>query len=247
MRKELLVQSHRTFPMPVDPWIMTQEWHHTLFAHWPLPAGMLRDNVPPELEIDTYDGDAWIGIVPFQVKNTRGRFIPPIPFFSHYIEVNARTYVTYKGNPGVYFFSLDANQLTVVFGAKLFFGLPYKQANIRFRLDDTVKLDSIRLPVSDASAKLHVSYRPENDVFFAEPGTLEHWFTERYCLWTKRGNGLYRADIHHTKWELQRASAEIMHDNLVPMVGQNPLQSQPLLHYNAFKKAFFWPLKQEND
>lgn len=224
---------------------MTQEWHHVLFAHWPVPASALRGHVPAELEIDTFEGSAWIGIVPFLVKDMRARLTPAVPFLSSFIEVNVRTYVRYKEKTGVYFFSLDANHFLAVTGAKLFFGLPYKQATISFQEDQSLEIDSSRVPLADEKAKFKVSYKPETDVFFAKAGTLEHWFTERYCLWTKRGSMLYRGDIHHTQWELQRAKANLFQEELIPFVDQIHLQEPPLLHYSKFKKAFFWPLKPE--
>ncbi len=245
MEKELLIRSHRPFLLENLNWMISQEWHHTLFVHWPVPASSIREHVPPELEIDTFKGWAWIGIVPFQVKNMRGRYIPSLPFFSSYMEVNVRTYVKFGERSGVYFFSLDANHLLAVTGAKLVFGLAYKQAKIQFRINEYIEIKSIRVPSSDKSAKLKVNYRPETEVFFSEQGTLEHWLTERYCLWTRRGSKLFRGDIHHTKWELQRAQAELLQDILIPFVDQRFLQAPPLLHYNKYKKAFFWPPQME--
>jgi uncharacterized protein len=245
MEKELLVQSHRPYPLPDMNWVMTQEWHHTLFIHWPVPAASLREHVPKELEIDTFDGSAWIGIVPFQVKNTRGKFTPAIPFFSSYLEMNVRTYVKYGPRTGVYFFSLDANHLLAVLGAKAIFGLNYKQANISFQEKNHFEMISTRVQAAGGNAKMELRYIPETQVFFAKPGTLEHWFTERYCLWTKRGSRLIRGDIHHKKWELQRAQAEISQEMLIPFVQQEFLTQQPLLHYSKYKKAFFWPPKLE--
>jgi len=245
MEKELLVQNHRPYPLPDMNWVMTQEWHHTLFVHWPVPAASLREHVPKELEIDTFDGSAWIGIVPFQVKNTRGKFTPAIPFFSSYLEVNVRTYVKYGPRTGVYFFSLDANHLLAVLGAKAIFGLNYKQANISFQEKNHFEMSSRRVQAAGGNAKMELRYVPDTQVFFAKPGTLEHWITERYCLWTRRGSKLIRGDIHHTKWELQRAQAEISQDMLIPFVQQEFLTQQPLLHYSKYKKAFFWPPKLE--
>jgi uncharacterized protein len=245
LQKELLIQSHRPYPLTDMNWMMTQEWHHTLFAHWPVPSATLREHIPRELEIDTFEGSAWVGIVPFQVKNTRGRFTPAIPFLSSYIEVNVRTYVKYGPRSGVYFFSLDANHLLAVLGARAVFGLNYKLANMDFRINNFLELNSTRTPVAGVDATLKLRYKPVTEVFFAEQGTLEYWFTERYCLWTKRGSKLFRGDIHHTKWELQRAIAEVSQDMPIPFVNQNLLTKTPLLHYNEYKMAFFWPPKLE--
>lgn len=241
MEKDLLVQSHRPFPLEDLNWMMTQEWHHTLFAHWPVPASILQGHVPAELEIDTFDGNAWIGLVPFKVKNMRGRFTPSLPLLSSYIELNVRTYVKYGGKSGVYFFSLDANHLLAVIGAKITFGLAYKLAIMKFRISSSIELSSSRSSGTECSA----SYKPASGIFFADEGTLEHWLTERYCLWTKRGGKLFRGDIHHTKWELQRAEAVICQKDLFPFADNKFSDAEPLLHYNKFKKAYFWPPKIE--
>jgi uncharacterized protein len=242
MNKELLVMSHRPFPLEDLNWLMTQEWHHTLFAHWPVPASELRKHVPSDIEIDTFNGTAWIGIVPFKIKNMRARFTPSIPFFNSYIEVNVRTYVKYGGRTGVYFFSLDANHIFAVTGAKIIFGLPYKLAVADLNIGSSFELSSTR----GSGAKFSASYEPGSEVFFPEEGTLEHWLTERYCLWTKRGSKIIRGDIHHTRWELQRAEGWISQTNLIPFVYQDQFQTEPLLHYNKFKKAYFWPPKLED-
>src|SRR5688572_28880198 len=99
---------HRPWPLPPAPWLMTQSWHDLLFAHWPMPAGELSQRVPREFELDLFDGQAWIGVVPFHMSNVAPRGVPAMPWVSQFPELNVRTYVRAGGKPGVYFFSLDA-------------------------------------------------------------------------------------------------------------------------------------------
>jgi uncharacterized protein YqjF (DUF2071 family) len=118
---------HRPWPLPTKPSLMKQSWHDLLFAHWPVPFQTIRNMVPSPLDIDLYEGSAWVGVVPFHMSNIqlRGLPAPAIPFTSKFPEINVRTYVTYGNKPGVYFFSLDATNLLAVKAARLSFKLPY--------------------------------------------------------------------------------------------------------------------------
>ena len=100
--------AHRPWPMPTSPWVMTQTWHDLLFAHWPVDGVRLRALVPAEFPLDLYDGQAWLGIVPFRMANVGPRGVPSLPGVSAFPELNVRTYVRVADRPGVYFFSLDA-------------------------------------------------------------------------------------------------------------------------------------------
>ena len=131
--------SHRPWPLPGGQWFMTQSWHDLLFAHWPVDARVLQERLPAGLLLDTFDGQAWIGIVPFRMTNVAPRGVPPVPFVSEFLELNVRTYVTLQGKPGVFFFSLDAGRLLAVLGARAMFRLPYFAASMRVtRSGDTV-------------------------------------------------------------------------------------------------------------
>src|SRR5688572_24482592 len=114
---------HRPWPMPARPWVMTQTWHHLLFAHWRVDVGRLRAHVPSPFDIDLFEGDAWLGVVPFDMTGVRLRGLPPLPLLSAFPELNVRTYVTVQGKPGVFFFSLDAGSTVAVRAARLI-GLP---------------------------------------------------------------------------------------------------------------------------
>jgi len=236
---------HRSWPISDSPWIMTQIWHELLFAHWPISPDNLRPLVPQILPLDTYEGECWIGIVPFHMTYVRPRWIPPISGLSHFVELNVRTYVTLQGIPGVYFFSLDASNPFAVALARSFFHLPYFNASMSSkRVDDFIYYTSQRTHNNAQPAEFQAVYRPTTAIFFAQLGSLEHWLTERYCLYTvKPGEGVYRGDIHHIPWSLQLAELETKKDTMAVSHNIHLPDVSPLLHYSHRQEVLIWPLK----
>ncbi len=166
---------------------MSQRWCDLLFAHWPVPAAALRSRIPEELEIDTFDGTAWIAVVPFRMEAIRPRWLPAVPWLSRFPELNLRTYVQLDDRPGVFFFSLDASNPVAVAAARSLFLLPYFRARMTCeREGDAITYRSRRTHSGAPGADLDARYGPAGDVFHAAPGTLEHFLTERYCLYTER-------------------------------------------------------------
>ena len=240
---ELLSQhSHRPFALPKGPWVMRQEWHHLLFAHWALPADVVRAVVPRELPLDLWEGDAFVAVVPFQIRNLRPRGLPPLPVLSNLGEINVRTYVTLDDKPGVYFFSLDAENVSAVLGARLAYALPYFKANFKIQTTgDEVSYDShrtIRPKPADFSAK----YRPISEVLPWRPmaESLERFVSERYCLYTVVAGHVYRTNIHHLPWPLQLASAEIAINSMAQTVPFDLSVPPPLLHFSKFLDVLVW-------
>src|ERR1043165_8843269 len=131
------VTAHRPWPLPRSPWLMTQSWHDLLFAHWPVDAALLRSRLPSGFPLDLYDGQAWIGVVPFRMTNVAPGLAPALPFVSAFAEINVRTYVTIDGRPGVYFFSLDAESSMAVAAARSLLPLPYFTAQMEVRCAGT--------------------------------------------------------------------------------------------------------------
>src|SRR3954451_8942710 len=234
--------AHRPSPLPGGPWLQGQTWQDLLFAHWPLPAEALRPAVPPELPIDTFDGVAWLGVTPFQVTGARPRGTPPVPILSSFLETNVRTYTTIGGRPGIWFLSLDAASTLAVLGARRSYRLPY----FRARMSATRRGDRIdyRTTPAAAAASLAVSYQPSGAVFQAEPGTLEHFLTERYCLYAlDERHRILRAEIHHPPWPLQAATATIA-ENTMSAPYRIGLGSEPaLLHFARRQDVVVWPLR----
>ncbi|WP_025849683.1 YqjF family protein [Paenibacillus ehimensis] len=239
--------AHRPWPLPELPWIMKQTWRNLLFAHWPVPADELRACVPKELPLDTCEGSAWLAVVPFRMTDIRLRGLPPIPGTSRFPELNVRTYVTLHDKPGVYFFSLDAAHTLAVKLARWLCRLPYYRADMGVTVqNETVFYRSER---RQAGAAFAARYKPVSAPYTAKPGTLEHWLTERYCLYTLNGHGdVMRCDIHHRPWPLQKAEAELYENNMLTGNGL-PFEPDvpPLLHYAEALEVRIWPLLKAAD
>ena len=234
----LRVTDHRPWPLPAGSWVMAQTWEQLLFAHWRVAIEALREHLPPELEVDTHDGEAWLGVTPFLVTNLRLRGLPPVPFLSSFLELNCRTYVSHGGEkPGIWFFSLDASSRLAVEAARRLYKLPYFEA----RMDGLPRYRCARAGAS----RPHVwesTYEPVGPVFGADPGSLEHFLVERYCLYTTDAAGaLQRGEIHHPPWSLQRATAEI-DLNTMPPDGLEA-SGEALLHYSARQDVLIWELE----
>jgi uncharacterized protein YqjF (DUF2071 family) len=220
---------------------MAQTWRELLFAHWPLPREVLRAVVPAELPLDTYEGQAWIGIVPFDLSVIRARATPPVPGASRFLELNVRTYVTLGGKPGVYFFSLDAGNPLAVLGARAI-DLNYFYAWMGMeRRGDEKRYRSLRLSPQPTGAALRARYRPVGAAASPSPGTLAHWLTERYCLYAVgRGGRVSRLEIHHPPWRLAQAEAAFALNTMTAPLGVRLPDTAPLLHYSERQDMVCW-------
>lgn len=225
---------------------MEQTWCDLLFAHWAYPVDEVRAAVPPQLPIDTFDGRAWVGVVPFMLENLKARGLPALPFASSFPELNVRTYVTLDGKPGVYFFSLDAANAIAVMGARTIFHLNYYKAEMSITPTPTgIEYTSRRTDDRARPANFRAHYTPSGEVAIAQPGTIEHFLTERYCLYTVTGAGkTYRLEIHHRPWLLQLAEAEIDARSILTAAGLAPARGMPLLHFSSRQPTIGWPLER---
>jgi len=242
LNKILRDVAHRPWPLPAGPWVMTQSWHDLLFAHWPVDAAKLRAQIPDRLAIDTFDGRAWLAVVPFRMTGVRLHGTPAVPWFSAFTELNVRTYVTLDGKPGVWFFSLDAGNSLAVTIARAWFHLPYFRARMRCpERNGWIEYSSQRAHSGAASAAFAGRYRPVAPEFFPQQGTLEHFLTERYCLYALDGSRrLIRGEIHHRPWPLQQAQTEFASNTMAEPIGI-VLEPQPLLHFARRQDVLVWP------
>lgn len=241
MHPALKVVGHRPWPLALGPWVMQQVWNDLLFAHWQLPAEVMRPLVPQQLPLDTYEGQCWIGVVPFWMSRVRPRAVPTVPGLSTFPELNVRTYVTVGGKPGVYFFSLDARSHLAVWGARALYHLPYFYAEMTVELDgNEVAYCSRR---RGSNAELRARYSPHSAIRLRTPGSLEYWFTERYCLYTVHRDRIYRCEIHHAPWPLQDASAQISANTMASAAGIQLPDAPPLLHFSKQQHVLVWPLQ----
>lgn len=227
---------------------MAQVWRKLLFAHWPIPTGILRPLLPAGLTLDTYDGQTWLGVVPFQMEGVRFRGLPGIPTTTRFAELNVRTYVTLDDKPGVFFFSLDAGSLLAVLGARALFALPYYHARFAIATrDEAIYYRCERAAEASGNAPRAVfeaHYRPIGPAQLARPGSLEDWLTARYCLYTVRGSQLMRGEVHHAPWSLQPAAAEITQNTMAESAGIHLPATPPLLHYSENMDVVVWSLHQ---
>jgi uncharacterized protein YqjF (DUF2071 family) len=246
MNEILQATAHRPYPLPDRPWVMTQRWHDLLFAHWAMDTEQVRARLPNALRpyLDTFDRKAWVGVIPFWMSRVKFRGVPAIPGFSKFAEMNVRTYVNVGGKSGVYFFSLDAENLPAVYGARIGFSLPYSYARMSADVsaNSEVRYRSHRLQ-QPRPAEFVGCYSPSDDapVSNAAPGSIEQFVVERYCLFTadKRGR-IFRGDIHHLPWPLQRAQAAIEVNNVAESRGILLPKTDPLLHFAKELDVFIW-------
>jgi uncharacterized protein YqjF (DUF2071 family) len=223
---------------------MVQVWHELLFIHWSVPLVQMRSLVPDLLQLDTFEGEAWLGIVPFRMSNVRPRGVPPVSGLASFPELNVRTYVVANGIPGVYFFSLDAGNPLAVVLARCFFHLPYFNATMSCKRErDRVCYCSQRTHRGAPLVDFRASHRPIAPVFTSQVDSLVYWLTERHALYTAFHRHLYRGDIHHAPWQLQLAELELSSNTMVNGQGIQLSAQQPLLHYAELQEVLIWPLR----
>ena len=234
----------RPWPRPRGPWVMAQRWSHLLFAHWAVDPECLRSLVPRGLTLDLRDGAAWVSITPFMLSRLRPRAFPPLPWLSRFAELNLRTYVSDGRKPGVYFFSLDASHRLAVLGARRLYNLPYFRASMRVRVlpDGTVHYAS-RRHAGPGSAEFIAAYRPAGPPRAAEPASLDHWLTERYCLYAvDPAQRVHRTDIQHEPWALQPVDAEIGTNTVAAAAGITlPPQAERMAFARRLDVRVWWP------
>lgn len=241
MNKILSTTEHRPWPLPRSPWVMTQRWNDLLFAHWPLPAADLTPLLPEGLTVDTFDGSAWVGVVPFWMDQVRFRGMPRIPGANRFPELNLRTYVRdrHTNQAGVYFFSLDAANPFAVTAARVFFHLPYYWSHMKIDPGEGQEIcySSERL-LSRPRAEFRARYRSLGQP--CNKGGIETFLTERYALFTSRQEELVRVNIHHLPWPLEMAEAEFEINDLPQAHGIRLPDTKPLLQYSRELVVYVW-------
>jgi uncharacterized protein YqjF (DUF2071 family) len=235
-------------PLPPGRWLVSQRWNNLLFAHWPVPASALAPLVPEGLQVDTFQGSAWLGVMPFWMDRIRVRGLPPIPGARSFPDLSLRTYVREErtGTPGVVCLSLDASNLLGVAAGRAFYRLPYHWAEMRMeqRTEREFSFYSRRRfagrPVV-FKARYH-GLGPSAKLAECRPGTLEYFLMERYCLFsTSRAGQPIRANLHHSSWPLEEAEAEIEQNDLAEVLGLRLPDQKPVLHYSRELAVYVWP------
>ena len=233
---------HRPYPPLSTPWALSMQWRDLLFMHWPVPADSLRLLIPEGLELDTFDGSAWLGVVPFDMRHVRPHFLPSVPWVSNFPELNLRTYVTAQGRPGVWFFSLDAHNPVAVRLARATFNLPYFDADMTCKVTgESVYYQSRRTHKGAKAADFVGRYRPTGER--AESTDLSRFLTERYCLYSANSKGqVRRGEIHHEMWPLQPAEVDLetSFSAMTTQVGVTLPDTPPLLHFSKRLDVLAW-------
>lgn len=232
---------HRPWRLPRGPWALRMVWHDLAFLHWPVAIESLTPTLPSGLELDTFEGQAWIGVVPFGMREVGLRYLPPLPGFRHFPEINVRTYVRSRGKPGVWFYSLDVPSSLVAGIARRNWHLPYHagKVSLQSEFDRVTYRSSRRHP----AASFEGTYAPTGSAFRAVPGSLEAWLVERYCLYAANRKGkLFRGEIHHPRWPLQMAQVSIDELRMFEQIGLPEPTSTPLAHFAKRLDVVAWPL-----
>ena len=238
------ITAHRPWPLPDRPWLMTMSWVNLLAAHWPVAPKELEDRIPRGLRLDTWEGDAWISVVPFEMANVLPRGLTWWPRPMRFPELNVRTYVTANGEkPGVWFFNLEAASRLAVWGARNFFHLPYFNARMSVDIDgECVDFESIRTHRQARPAKFVASYEPTGPAQTAQPDTFDQWIMERYCLYAANASKLYRCDVQHPPWPLRPASADIEVNTLFEAIDLELPNEPRCAHYARGIDVLGWNL-----
>jgi uncharacterized protein YqjF (DUF2071 family) len=224
--------------------VLFQSWGQLLFMHWPVPVASLRPLIPAALSLDTHEGRAWVALTPFTLWGLRPRFLPALPGIGRFHELNVRTYVHHRGVPGVWFFSLDASRLLPVLGARAFYHLPYRHAAMTLEeRGDVIQYASRRLEGPAPRAAFHAVWTAGPRRPPAEPGSLEFFLIERYCLYAEHRGRLSRARIAHVPWPLREAAVSAFSSTMMEAAGFAQPAGDPLLHNGGPVDVEVWPLE----
>lgn len=236
----------RPWPAPTRSWAMRMRWLELVFLHWPVPVSALRPHLPPGLELDLFQGQAWVGVVPFRMEDVAPRGVPALPWLSAFTELNLRTYVVAEGKPGVWFFSLDAANPVAVRVARAAAHLPYFDAKMRCgKREGWTHYASQRTHPGAAAAEFRARYRALGAVSPAQRGTLEHWLVERYCLYAAdKRQRIFRGEIAHAPWPLQPGVVEIEANTLTDALGFSLSGAPTLVHCAQPVDVVAWNLEK---
>lgn len=215
-------------------------WHDLLFLHWRVRPEVIRPLIPGIVELETFDGWCWIGVVPFRMSGVRPRYTPiPMAF----PELNVRTYVKKADRAGVWFFSLDASNWLAVRAAR-WLGMPYYDAHMKVEPQGhSIHYTSTRVHKRAAPAEFSASYRPTGPIYQAAPGTLDHWLTERYCLYSAlNSDRIVYGEIHHPQWRLQPATVELRTNTMTQALGIESSDDNPIYHFSRYQEVVAWPI-----
>jgi uncharacterized protein len=220
--------------------IMHQNWENLLFLHWPMDPVLIRPLIPAHLEIDTFEGQAWISITPFNLTGLRLVSAPPILGLNSFDELNVRTYVHLNGTPGIWFFSLDASKLIPAMVARIFFMLPYFKADIDSgEKEGEFRFSSKRLLQS--AAQFHATWRSGVRLRDPDIDSLAFFLVERYGYFAVKDDGsVWLTRIYHHPWILEEATVGLCESTMISALGIPQPEGPPLAHFSRFLNVQIW-------
>ena len=233
-----------------SPVVMRPKWRDLLFLHWPVAPEILQKTLPPELEIETFSGKAWVGLVPFQMDDVRPLILPDLGkwgrFYNTFPELNVRTYVRCEGESGVWFHSLDCASFFATFTARLWFKLPYFKSHMRFwrARNGDFRFDSRRLFPAPTPANFSARWRPEGEIASAKTGSLEEFLVERYVLYSQKNGQLFRGRVAHSPYQIQSAKVWNLRENCVAQAGISRPNSAPHALFSRGVNVEIFPLER---
>lgn len=218
---------------PAGPAAGTQRWRDLLFLHWSFPVEVLRPLVPAALDLDPWDGRAWVGLVPFTMQAIRSSWMPARAGLD-FLETNVRTYVAHRGQPGVYFFSLEASSWLAVKVARLAWGLPYYLADMEYERTGTRAAYRSRRR-ADGTPGVVAEWEVGGELLSASrPGTFEFFLLERYLLFSEHRGRIKRGHVHHVPYPAQRATLRALDQDLLQAAGLPETSRLPeITHYSS--------------
>jgi uncharacterized protein YqjF (DUF2071 family) len=222
--------------------VMRQKWRDLLFLHWPVRPETLRPLVPAQLELDVFDGTAFVGLIPFTMTGVRPVGFPPIWGLSSFHETNLRTYVHNEGrDPGVWFFNLEAANLIAVRLARSLFHLPYHHARMFMEREPTpcpnepttILYAGVRRWPGPLPASYAIRATVTASIGEAQSGSLEHFLVERYILYARSRDRLYQGRVHHTPYPIHSAEIHAVDETLMAAAGIERPDTMPIAHHSS--------------
>ncbi len=222
---------HRPWPVPSGQWKYYQEWNNALFLHWEVETSELQRFVPKELEIDLYEGKAWVSVVLFAMDNIRPRLLPAFPPISNFTEINVRTYVKNGHQAGVYFLSIEGSKRLSCKLAKAISGLPYRYSKMSSSKDTYTSKNKKQNDNLSFEFKVGETLNTKCE--------LDVWLTERYALYQDITGGLAQFELHHLPWEIN--SVELSQFEFDYPKFKRLLPGFPhLVHYSTGVQVLAW-------
>lgn len=215
-------------------WILFQKWEDICFFHWPIDPKIVEQSIPTSLQLDLFNGTAWISVVLFKVKENRLRNVPSIPFVNSLLQVNVRTYVEERGRKGVYFLSVDMNNTLLAKLNSIGNYLPSRYATMKmYKSNKNITISSYYISkFKNESIDISISTSDEK----IEKNSLDCWLLERYHCWSiTKMDKLIRTDIKHVPWELRKCNATINQNTMCPTLMDHVLTDTPVVHYSKAK------------